>query len=78
MSVDIDVCAKAQELLNVHVAIFKNRLYDDRGALSNRIEGHELGLHVRGKAGVLVSTKVDRTRPLMHGGLDPVIAARDA
>ena len=77
VAVDIDVCAQAQQLLHVHEAVFEDRLDDHRSAFGQRIERHQLGLHVSGKARIFVGADVDGARTLVHRGLDPVVAAGD-
>ena len=50
---DGDVRAHADELLHVHEAVFEDVFGDGGGAFGLGGEGHELGLHVGGEAGVL-------------------------
>ena len=57
-AVDGDVGAHAVEFLDVHEAIFKDVFGDGGGAFGLGGEGHELGLHVGGEAGVLLGGDV--------------------
>src|SRR6202051_2125913 len=55
---DGDVRAHADQLVDVHEAIFKDIFGDGGGAFGLGGEGHELGLHVGGEAGVLLGGDV--------------------
>ncbi len=46
VAVDLDVGAQALQLDRVHEAVLEDRLADHRGAVGDRVDGHELGLHV--------------------------------
>ena len=48
-----DVRAHADEFLHVHEAVLEDVLGDAAGSFGLGGEGHELGLHVGGEAGVL-------------------------
>ena len=54
-TVDGDIRAHPDQLLNVHETIFEDVLAHLRDAFGLRGEGHVLGLHIRGKAGVFLS-----------------------
>ena len=48
----VDAGTHAVEFRDVHEAVFENGFGDHRGAFGDRHQGHELGLHVGGKAGI--------------------------
>jgi len=59
-AVDLDVCAQAHQLVDVHEAVFKNGFGHLRCALGNRVQHHELRLHVGGEAWVFGGAEVLR------------------
>ncbi len=69
-AVDSDVRSHAVEFADVHEAVLEDVFGDGGGAFSLRREGHELGLHVGGEAGVFLGGDV--------GGLQRAAVRADA
>ena len=52
LAVDLDVGAHAAELVGIAIAVVPNALVEDAGPLGQAQDRRDLGLHVRGEAGV--------------------------
>jgi hypothetical protein len=74
---DGDVGAHADELLDVHEAVFEDVFGDGAGAFGLGAEGHELGLHVGGEAGILLCGDVGRFEVAAGADADVVDADVD-
>ena len=69
-----DVRAHAVELLHVHEAVLEDVFGDGGGAFGLGGEGHELGLHVGGEAGVLLGGDVGGLEVAAGADADVVVA----
>ncbi len=58
----------------MHEAVFEDVFGDDRGAFGLRHEGHVLGLHVGGEAGVFLGGHVDGVEAAAGVNADVVLA----
>ena len=74
---DGDVRAHADELADVHEAVFEDVFGDDGGAFGLGGEGHELGLHVGGEAGVLLGGDVGGLEGVGAFGADADVVGAD-
>jgi hypothetical protein len=63
VAVDLDVGTEADQFHGVHEAVFENRFAHHGGALGDRVDGHELGLHVGGKGRVGRGADADGSQP---------------
>ena len=75
---DGDVGAHADEFLHVHEAVFEDVFGDGAGAFGLGGEGHVLGLHVGGEAGVLFGGDVGGFEVAAGADADVVGADVDA
>ena len=58
LAIDLDVGAHAHQFLHMHEAILEDVFRDQADAFGLRGEGHVLGLHVGGEAGILLGGDV--------------------
>ena len=64
-SFNADLRPHALKFVDVHEAVFKDRLRNDARALANRRQGHELSLHIGREAGIGQGLDVGRTHGQM-------------
>src|SRR5574343_1401483 len=64
VALDLDVGPEAHQFVDVHEAVFENRLADGRHAIGNAVEGHELRLHVGREGRVRRRAQADRLQAL--------------
>ena len=75
---DLDLRAHAVHFVDVHEAVFEDRLDHCTSAFGNGVERDELRLHVGRERRVRGGTQVDGFRPFaVHVQLDPVFASVD-
>ena len=72
MACDGNVGTHADKLGGMHEAVFKDALVHHAGSLREAHHGHDLGLHVRGKARVGLRGDVAGLYGTADGGLQPV------
>ena len=73
LAVGLDLGAQAQHLVDVHEAVLEDGLGDARGALGDRVERHELGLHVGREARVLGGAEALRLQAAAGAHADAVL-----
>ena len=66
--VDIDVGAHTGQFRHMHETIFKDRLGDHGGPLSDRHQDHELRLQVGGETGIGLGHHIDPIEAVRRGG----------
>ena len=77
IAIHFDIRAKAAQLLHMHETIFKYRFCHPRRAIGNRVQHHELCLHVGGESRIGRSAYVHRFDRRVHLQIDPVWPALD-
>ena len=76
MAIDTDAGAEPVHFLHMHEAVFKDRFRHAAAAFGDTVDGHELRLHIGGKARVFRGAKTHCFRPRCHLRADPVRARR--
>ncbi len=75
---EFDIRAQSDQLENMHEPILENILLDHARTLGKGHEGHDLGLHIRGKARMRPGFKVHALQPAVCPGNNPVPHLLDA